>query len=154
MNGFEIKNHKEFMNALLMTDAYDMFLLKEAVIKTGNTITVDGRENKAFYGNDPDLTALESPYDHAAWQKMRPVIAGLIKGRHTPLSMHIVLYLHPDLTANILKDSTSHVDYLILNIRYGDGALTLTTGVAYSEFTLDTEPDRIWDSYTQAHFVP
>ncbi|MCR4755903.1 MAG: DUF5721 family protein [Lachnospiraceae bacterium] len=152
MRSFEVDNHKNFMNALLMSDEYDMFLLKEAVIKTGNTITIDGSENKEFYGNDRDLQELESPYDYAPWQKMRPIIASLIKGKHTPLSMHIVLYLNPELAHNILADSDRVTDYLILNIRYGEGKLTLTTGVAYKEFTLDKEADNLWDEYA-AHKI-
>lgn len=147
MRSFEIDNHKNFMNALLMSDEYDMFLLKEAMIKTGNTITIDGSENKEFYGNDKDLQLLESPYDYAPWQKVRPLIASLIKGKHTPLSMHIVLYLNPELAHNILAENERVTDYLILNIRYGEGKLTLTTGVAYKEFTLDKEADNLWDEY-------
>ena len=147
MRSFEIDNHKNFMNALLISDEYDMFLLKEAVIKTGNTITIDGFENKEFYGNDKDLQELESPYNYAPWQKMRPLIASLIKGKHTPLSMHIVLYLNPELAHNILAENSRVVDYLILNIRYGEGKLNLTTGVAYKEFTLDKEADNLWDEY-------
>ncbi len=154
MEIFEINDHKSFMNALLMTDAYDMFLLKEAVIRTANTFTVDGSENKEFYGSDKDIQAIESPYDHTPWQKIRPVIAGLIKGRHTPLMMHIVLYLNPELETNILADSGRSVDHLILNIRYGDGMLKLTTGVAYKEFTLDKEAERLWDGYVAAMLVP
>ncbi len=152
MKSYEIKNHKAFMNELLMTDSFDMFLLKEAVIKTGNTYTIDGRENKEFYGNDPDIAELESPYDHATWQKMRPVITSFIKGRHTPISMHIILYLHPELKANILMDNDQVTDQLILNVRYSDGTLTLTTGVAYREFTLDKEAERLWDAYADKHF--
>lgn len=147
MEKYLIKDHKGFMNSLLMTDAYDMFLLKEAVIRTSNTYTIDGAENKEFYGNDEDIQAIESPYPYAPWQKMRPVIAGLIKGRHTPLGMHIVLYLNPELAANILTDTGSSVDYLTLTVRYGDGILSLTTGVAYRDFTLDKEADRFWDAY-------
>ena len=154
MENFEITDRKNFMNALLMTDAYDMFLLKEAVIRTGNTITVDGAENKEFYGNDRDLTELESPYDYAPWQKMRPLITSLIKGKHTPLMMHIVLYLNPELADNILSGAGRAVDYLILNIRYAEGALNMTTGVAYREFTLDKDADRSWDEYVSRKLVP
>lgn len=154
MEIFEIDNHRNFMNALLMTDAYDMFLLKEAVIRTGNTVTVDGAENKEFYGNDMDIRELESPYGYAPWQKMRPFIAGLIKGKRTPLMMHIILYLNPELAVNILSESGRSVDYLIFNIRFGEGMLKITTGVAYKEFTLDKEADRLWDAYVAHKLIP
>ena len=154
MEIFEIDNKKGFMNALLMTDAYDMFLLKEAVVKTANNVTVDGAENKEFYGSDPDTREVESPYDYAPWQKMRPFIAGLIKGKRTPLMMHIVLYLNPELAVNILSESIRSVDYLILNIRFTEGMLKLTTGVAYKEFTLDKEADRLWDAYVAHKLIP
>ena len=147
MENYEIKDRKNFMNALLMTDTYDMFLLKEAVIKTANTYTIDGAENKEFYGSDADIQTMESPYAYAPWQKMRPIIASLIKGRHTPISMHIVLYLNPELAANILESNGDAVDYLTLNIRFNEGILNLTTCVAYREFTMDKEADRLWDAY-------
>ncbi len=124
-----------------------MFLLREAVVRTSNTFTIDGRENKEFYGSDPDMQALESPYDHAPWGKVRPLIASLIKGRHTPLMMHMVLYLNPELADNILSDQGASVDYLVLNIRFEEGRLNVTTGVAYKEFTLDKDAERLWDEY-------
>lgn len=147
MISFEIEERKNFMNSLFMTEEFDMFLLREAVVRTSNTFTIDGRENKEFYGSDPDMQALESPYEHAPWGRIRPIIASLIKGRHTPLMMHMVLYLNPELAANILSDQTAPVDHLVLNIRFEDGKLTLTTGVAYSEFTLDKDAERLWDEY-------
>ncbi len=150
MISFEGEDRKNFMNSLLMTDAFDMFLLREAVIRTSNTVTIDGTENKEFYGSDPDLQALESPYEHSPWGRMRPFIASLIKGKHTPLSMHIVLYLNPELQDNLLKDTGSYVDHAVLNIRFEDGKLSLTTGMAYKEFTLDKDAERIWDQYVNS----
>lgn len=136
-----------------MTGAFDMFLLREAVIRTSNTVTIDGTENKEFYGSDPDLQALESLYEHSPWGKMRPFIASLIKGKYTPLSMHIVLYLNPELQDNLLGDTGSCVDHLVLTVRFEAGRLNLTTGVAYSEFTLDKDAERLWDEYVSSRIA-
>lgn len=147
MENFEIKNQKEFMNSLLVGDKFDNFLLKEAVIKTANTFTVDGMVNREYYGNDEDIIAMESPYDYAEWSKVRSTIHALIKGKHTPVSMRVTLYLKPDCMPDVLGSEPNLVDYLILNLHFINGGMNLTTAIAYREFTFDKEPEKLWDRF-------
>lgn len=147
MENFRIENQKEFMARLLTGNDFDTFLLKEAQIKTANTYTIDGYEQKAFYGSDKDMVDLASPYEYAPWERMKSVVLSLIKGKLTPLSMKIVLYLKPELTEELLGDSGYPVDYLIINFSQGESGMSITTAVAYKEFTLDKEPEQIWDRY-------
>ncbi|MCR4651091.1 MAG: DUF5721 family protein [Lachnospiraceae bacterium] len=147
MRAFDINNHRGFMQTLLCTDKFDHFLLKEAELRCGNTYRIDGYENKDFWGSDPDIVALSSPFEYAPWSRMRQTIFQLIKGHNTPLSFRITLYLNPELTANIIKDNARDLDYLILNIVFDDKGMRLTTAAAYRSFTLDKSPEQIWDDY-------
>lgn len=145
MNSFKINNQKDFMNKLLSTEAFDQFLLKEAQIITSSTFYIDGMENREFYGDDEDIIKLEAPYDYAPWSRMRGIILSLIKGKHTPVSMRITMYLKPDLVAEIIGEYNKNIDYLIINLHFGNGSMNLTTGVAYRDFTLDKEQEKMWD---------
>lgn len=144
MNLYNITAKKEFMNKLLMTDTFDCFLLKEATIKTANTVSINGKENKEFYSDD-DISL--SPYEYAAFGKMRPLLLNLIKGRTTPLLIKLVMYAMPPLADNILNDTAASVDYLTLTIQYSEGQMSATTAVAYNTFTLDKDADNKWDTY-------
>lgn len=147
MKSLEIKNKKNFMNRFLMKEDFDDFLFKEAVIKTSNTYSIDGLENRDYYDNDEDIIREESPYDYAMWKKMRPIIQSLIRGKHTPVSMKITLYLKPDLMEEVLEGDVGVTDYLVLNLYYGLNGMNVTTGVAYKEFTLDKDQEKMWDAY-------
>ena len=46
MENLEIKSNKEFMNALLLGEMFDDFLLKEAYVKTAVTYHIDGLINR------------------------------------------------------------------------------------------------------------
>lgn len=145
MESFNITNQKVFMNKLLSTESFDNYLLKEAQIVTSNTFHIDGMENRDFYGNDEDIIKLEAPYDYAPWSRMRGIVLSLIKGKHTPVSMKITMYLKPDLMKDVIGDESSVIDYLIINLHFGSAGMNITTGVAYREFTLDKDQEKIWD---------
>ena len=49
MLALHITSMKTFMNQLLAGDAFDCFLLEEAIISTANTYTIDGHINVDFY---------------------------------------------------------------------------------------------------------
>jgi len=147
MENFKITNKKEFMNKLLNKDTFDDFLLKEALIITSTKFHIDGMEVREFYDNDEDVIKIEAPYDYAPWSRLRPLVLTLIKGKHTPVSLKISLYLKPDLVTNVAGDKNGAIDYLVANILYGNGELNVTTGVAYREFTLDKEEEKAWDAY-------
>lgn len=150
MKSLEIKNKKSFMNRFLMQEEFDDFLLKEAVIMTSNMYTINGIENRDYYDNDEDIIKEESPYDYATWRKMRPIIQTLIRGKHTPVSMKITMYLKPDLAKEVLEGDAGVVDYLIINLHYSQNGMNITTGLAYREFTMDKDQEKLWDAYVTA----
>lgn len=142
----QIKNTKAFMNTLLRGSDFDEFLLEEAVIKTGNSYTIDGHVNKEFYG---DLIADEAPYDLSRWVDIKNVCFELIKGKHTPLGFKFVMQVKPEHTTALLqkKESalTSNDVAFVINVKFADGITTITSASAIKTFSLDKSYEQIWD---------
>ena len=147
---------KDFMSGLLTSDIFHPFLLEEAVIKTANTFTIDGRINRDFYAGSPseiDAGAAGMPeplYDFRPWSEMKGLCFNLIKGKRTPLFLQFVLHLMPEQAESLLAKngcdaSASQVKALVLTIRYDGSCVQLITGTSYSAFTLSKEADAIWD---------
>ena len=65
MLALQIKDVKHFMGRILGTDAFDSFLLEEAVVRTYNTFTIDGRMNRDFFSSeeweDPSIRPCDFP---------------------------------------------------------------------------------------------
>ena len=151
MLALQITSMKQFMNQLLTSDTFDLFLLEEATIVGACTYQIDGESRKDFYGEDDPESFPTGSYDFVTWKSMRGLVFDLIKGKHTPLSFKIVLHLLPEHVASILTSGNSsvtpeQVKAFVLTIRY-DGAKTLlTTGTSFHTFIMDKEPDALWDA--------
>ncbi len=149
MIALQITSMKQFMNQLLASDAFDSFLLEEAIIRTANTFTIDGHINRDFFrGEEPE--PLSVSWGFRPWSEIKGLCFDLIKGKRTPLSFQFVLHLAPEKASALLTKGNSDVDpslvkSLILNIRYDGTKAMLTTGSAYHTFLLSKEPDAIWD---------
>lgn len=146
MIALHITSMKQFMNQLLVTDAFDPFLLEEAVIGTACTFSIDGHTNPDFYGE-------ETSGAHPAfrpWSEVKGLCFDLIKGKRTPLFFRFVLHLMPEKAAALLQKEGCSVDLsqvraLVLNIRYDGSGAVLTTGTSLLTFLPSREPDAIWD---------
>ena len=149
MIALQITSMKQFMNQLLTSDTFDMFLLEEAVISTSCTFTIDGHINRDFYGSEGG-ESVEPPYEFRPWSEIKGLCFDLIKGKRTPLFFRFVLHLMPEKAAALLSKEGSDVEpslvkALVLNIRYDGAKAVLTTATAYQTFLLSKEPDAIWD---------
>ena len=149
MIALQITSMKQFMNQLLATDTFDMFLLEEAVISTACTFTIDGHVNRDFFSSE-DRDSVDLPYDFRPWSEIKGLCFDLIKGKRTPLFFRFVLHLMPEKAAALLSREGCDVDpslvkALVLNIRYDGTNAVLTTGTAYHTFLPSKEPDVIWD---------
>lgn len=149
MNRIEIVNKKKFIATLLGSDCFDKYLLKEVYLKTSNTYTIDGRENKDFYSDSDDLSVV-SPYEYSAWSKNKGMVFELIKGRNTPLAFKVVLYAPAEIAEQLIGNQNRDVQYLTLNIVYDESGMSVTSAVAYSSFTLDKDADNVWDRYVES----
>lgn len=149
MIALQITSMKQFMNQLLTTDTFDMFLLEEAVISTACTYTIDGHMNGEFFHSD-DGEPVELPYEFRPWSEIKGLCFDLIKGKRTPLFFRFVLHLMPEKAGALLTKEGSDVapslvKALVLNIRYDGTKATLTTATAYHTFLPSKGPDVIWD---------
>lgn len=157
MIALQITSMKQFMSQLLVSDAFEPFLLEEAVIGAGCTFTIDGRINREFYtGENEDSETAHKKYDFRPWYEMKGLCFDLIKGKRTPLFFRFVLHLMPDKAAALLEKADCDVDpsqikALVLNIRYDGSKTLLTTGTAFHTFLPSKEPDAIWDRALQKY---
>jgi len=150
----KLKDKKDFIGKLLTTECFDSFLLKEASIHGFVPYQIDGHINKAFFNTEDSDNASFLFYDYAQWKDIRLVCFDLIKGKRTPTKFVFVLYLKPEAVNALfekagISQTDSLVQNLILNIRFEQGEMSITTGIDYSGFTLDKQAEQLWDSTTR-----
>lgn len=154
MIALEIKITKNIMNALLLSEQFDSFLVEEAIITTYNTFHIDGHLIKDFYTNE-ELELLECEEKSTSfsyWKDIRPFCFQLVKGKKTPVSFKVVLHATPQLIEKIAANpecgvAANLIRSLVLNIRYDSGKVTCITGSAFTTFVMDKSVDRLWDAY-------
>lgn len=152
MTSFQIKNTKNFMNTLLVSEQFDGFPVEEAAIATFNTFHIDGHIVKDFFTSE-ELEA-ESPADFSLWKDIRPVCFQIIKGKKTPVSFTVVLHADNQTIEKIAaapecEVAASLIRSLVLNIHYAGGKVTCVTGSAFTTFIMDKSVDKLWDSYVR-----
>ncbi len=162
MKILRITNIKDFMNKLLLTDLFDQFLLSEATIQTSVTYAIDGHLNKDFFeSEEPEAEPLAS-LTYAPFSMLRTKCFELIKGKKTPASFKFVFMLSPDNLAKTLEHSATpltanEISGAAINIRFSNGDLTCTSGIAYRTFTMDHSFEHAWDGmvakFLQTHDV-
>lgn len=149
MKAFKISSMKNFMSRLLVSDAFDCFLLEEAVISTANTYTIDGRMNLEFFSGAGEESGAPA-YGFRPWSEIKGLCFDLIKGKRTPLFFRFVLHLMPEKASAMLEregcsTDPSQIKALVLTVRYDGSAAVLTTGISFHSFVPSKEPDAVWD---------
>lgn len=152
MIALQITSMKQFMNQLLVSDAFEPFLLEEASIGAACTFAIDGRINHEFFAGEDSSgePAPDEKHDFRPWSEIKGLCFDLIKGKRTPLFFRFVLHLMPEKAAALLEKEGCDVDpsqikALVLNIRYDGSKTILTTGTAFHTFLPSKAPDAIWD---------
>lgn len=150
MTAYKITELKKFMGKLLATDCFDTFLLKEAVITTYNTFTIDGHLEKGFFPTEEWEDPSIRPYELSCWSDIRPICFSLIRGKKTPTGMKFVLHVKPDIREKLIAGSevnipAGYVKDFVLTIRYDGLTMTCITGVSFSGFLPDKTPEKLWD---------
>lgn len=141
MKAFKITDIRNCMNKLLTGDTFEDFLLEQATVRTYNEFTIDGRIQKDFFDEKEEELP---PYDFSNWQDIQSYVHSFIKGKKTPLGIHLVMRLKPDKEAFISEDSSRNY---ILNVHYSEGKLSLVSATYQKEFSLDKDPEKKWDLY-------
>lgn len=158
MIALHITSLKQFMNQLLSSDIFDIFLLQEATITGAYTHIIDGTSHLDFYGDDDPATIPTGTYPFILWKSVKGQIFDLIKGKHTPLNFKIVLHLMPEHVPSILAKGSSNISpqqikAFVLTIRFDGGKTLLTTATAFHSFVMDKEPDKLWDENLQNYLT-
>ncbi|SER79133.1 DUF5721 family protein [Lachnobacterium bovis] len=146
----QIKNIKNFMNNLLLSDMFDHFLLQETTIVNGASYVIDGHVNKDLYNTEEleSLGVLDSSF--FPYSQIRPKCLSIVKGKHTPGYFKFVFLLSPtnlEKTLSSIETTYTPLDVsgMFLNIKFQNGILTLTTGISYKTFNIDKSLDNEWD---------
>lgn len=151
MLAIQITSTKQFMNHLLTGNCFSSFLLENAVIKTFNTFTIDGRVHTDFFDKEDEDFSEKSQQSFSKFMDIQDYLFHIIKGKRTPLSIKLTLLLMRDSLEKILqKDdctvSSEEISDFVLNIKYDGSKILITTGISYSGFTLDKSAETLWDN--------
>lgn len=149
MIALKLKNTKNFMTRLLLSDTFDNFLFIEGEIVTFNTFTIDGYIQKGFYEESMD--------GYSSWKQLRELCFSIIKGKRTPLSFRFVFSLSPENIARLIEQKgldfqAADVQGLYLNIRFDGARLQCITGTSLNTFSMDKSLEREWDAMVPRFF--
>ncbi len=143
-----ILSAKNCMSRLLQQETFDRYLFIEGEITTSVTTHVDGYLHKEYFDEAPDDR-------YARWQDVRGYFLELVRGRKTPLDLKIILSLPPSAIAGFLKKKgiggyqPEEISGMYLNFHFDGEALTCTTGISTTAFSLDKTLEREWDDYAK-----
>ncbi len=151
MIALKISNKKDFMSKLLKSELFDDFFAEEITIDTFNTFHIDGRIHKDFYKDTAEAEVQTDLQDFSRWQDLKAICFDLIKGKRTPLSLKFVFHAPADIKKTLLTTADAGLSEdqvkLGVNIRFSNSDVVLTTGTAFSIFSLDKEIEKAWDNY-------
>lgn len=148
MVALKIEEQKTFTAGLFLGGIFDSFLVREAVIVTYNSFSIDGKVRHGYY-SDEELEE-QKIEEYSSWKVLKPICFSLIKGNRLPESFRIVLQLSPDAKERFLASRVpgflpEQVSGLYINVRYEDGEMMCVTGTSANLFTMDKTLDREWD---------
>lgn len=157
MIALQIKNTKNIMNTLLVSEQFDSFQVEEASITTFNTFHIDGHTVKGFFTSEEIDNMEQGLPEFSLWKDIRPICFQLIKGKKTPVSFRVILHASPSLVASIANQpdcevSADLIRSLVLNIRYDNGHVTCVTATSFTTFLMDKTTDAVWDKYIRQLF--
>lgn len=148
MLSIQITNQKDFTTRLFVREDFDNLLLDSATIRVYADYTIDGRINPAYFEGDDILPTTS----FLPWEKYRPVCFQMIKGSKKPSYFKFVFRMNEAQCQQFeefakVPLSSLMISGLFLNIRYDNGTLLLTTGVAQKSFTMDRTAETTFDQF-------
>ena len=138
------------MGLLLGGKAFDDFRFLEGTLVMEAAYHFDGTLHPEYY-TETELAELSLAGEtRLPWRLMKERIFGLIRGNHTPISFSFSLLLSPESTADLTADPD--VTGLVLNIRFREKSIFLTTGVSRTGFSIDRSADLALEEFMR-HFL-
>lgn len=127
----EIKN---FMNKLLIEEAFDRLEVRIFEVETIVKYEITGNINKDYI--------LEGENRHfVKWKELKPYIRSIIKGDKKPKYMKMVFSLEESSVLNLCENAKA----MFLNINYSNDEIIATTGTSQKTFSLTKMEDKIWE---------
>lgn len=127
----EIKN---FMNKLLIEEAFDRLEVRIFEVETIVKYEIAGNINKDYI--------LEGENRHfVKWKELKPYIRSIIKGDKKPKYMKMVFSLEENSVLNLCENAKA----MFLNINYSNDEIIATTGTSQKIFSLTKMEDKIWE---------
>lgn len=151
MVALQIQDIKQFMNQLLLSQAFDAFLLVDGTITTYNTFRINGRIQKSFFTDEEIEAQGLASREFSLWKEVKPVCLDLIKGKKTPLGFQFTFQLSQKNTEKLLASYGIHsilpenISGLLLNVRFEHGVLQVITATNLTLFTLEKTLEHAWD---------
>lgn len=145
MLSLQITDIKRLTEMLFSGKEFDRFLLHDLDLMTNVEWSLTGKIHESFYEGDEASLPKES---YISWENVRPILFPMLKGKHLPLSFHIVLLTSKKTTDLMVRQSgfdECDVSSLTLNLIFREKQLYLTSGVSYLGFTLDKTLEQFWD---------
>jgi hypothetical protein len=154
MISLQVANKGLFMSKLLASDAFDSYLMEEAVIKMAAVFSIDGHLNKDFFESAVWDDPAQRPYDFVRWQDVRKYCFEIIKGKTAPSFLRITLRLVPEKAEEVFSDLEANVKSNIeapaILVRLDRENLKVLTTVEYKTFSLDRSAEPVWDKYVRS----
>lgn len=131
---------KLFMNKLLIENSFDDFELRECTIATKATFSIDGKFNKDWDENENKV--------FCNWSEIRPLAFEIIKGKQKPLYMKYVFAYSDEKALTFHPNAKA----CFVNIIFKNDVVTVSTGTAQIEFSMNHDLDEVWDSFVSEFF--
>lgn len=154
MIAIKINDIKNFMGKLLLKESFDSFFLEKAQVLTRSMLTLSGRRNQNWYDSDQwdgMEQELSGDCSFLLWKEVKNTIFTYIRGDHPPDTMKISFKAGQRQTGEWLEDPSVQEACrklgaeLFLQLRYEQGELQLTTGIAFEQFQMERTVERAWD---------
>ncbi len=146
------------MQKLLLSDAFDHFLLCEGEICTFSTFSLNGQVNKKFFEEEAESLS----ENFILWANVKHICYEIIRGKRIPTKIKLVLALPKKNYEKIISDSgialsPEIIGGLYLHILYEDNTVNIITGTTLNSFIMDKSLDNYWDklllSFFQKNFI-
>lgn len=153
MVAYKILEVGSFMNLLLSNKNFDLFSVGGITVRTITDFTADGKRNKDWCCDED-----ENDSEYLSWQEIKGFVYERVKGKKKPGLLKVEMLVDREDFFKVFLDfkgeaedfSRCSIKTFRLNFKYESlfgqpELLTVTTGVSYSDFTMDKSWEQYWD---------
>ena len=154
MKAFIVSDIRSFMSGLLSGNLFSGWELRAVDLGLAVRFHLDGKRNLSYLPENER----EGLSEYILWEEIQPKVRMLIQGGRTPSFMSLTMAIPPERLKDVSSDT---VESYQLNVRFepvqesgkAGTRLLLVTGVANRTFSLDKNPERVWDSKVPEYFT-